>query len=162
MATLEQFAQERAPRRLTIFEFLWGRPASKFAPQPRRANPAVRSSPTFVTLHALNISSLDDRSWQPPTSLSTSGTSTRDPQAHHRRMSLLIDVQFRPHGPLRPRIPRCAQAIAPPVLESQVELLTSRQPEFDFRVVGDGRSAVARYANNSNYRNDSLIRKEST
>ncbi|KAI1747403.1 Mago nashi protein [Xylaria castorea] len=32
--------------------------------------------------------------------------------------------------------------------------------EFDFRVVGDGRSAVARYANNSNYRNDSLIRKE--
>ena len=34
-------------------------------------------------------------------------------------------------------------------------------PEFDFRVVGDGRSAIARYANNSNYRNDSLIRKES-
>ena len=34
--------------------------------------------------------------------------------------------------------------------------------EFDFRVVGDGRSATARYANNSNYRNDSLIRKEST
>ena len=33
--------------------------------------------------------------------------------------------------------------------------------EFDFRVVGDGRSASARYANNSNYRNDSLIRKES-
>ncbi|EPE10591.1 mago nashi domain protein [Ophiostoma piceae UAMH 11346] len=33
-------------------------------------------------------------------------------------------------------------------------------PEFDFRVVGDGRSAIARYANNSNYRNDSLIRKE--
>ena len=33
--------------------------------------------------------------------------------------------------------------------------------EFDFRAVGDGRSAVARYANNSNYRNDSLIRKES-
>ncbi|KAI9899532.1 hypothetical protein N3K66_005993 [Trichothecium roseum] len=32
--------------------------------------------------------------------------------------------------------------------------------EFDFRVVGDGRSALARYANNSNYRNDSLIRKE--
>ncbi|AEO55067.1 hypothetical protein MYCTH_2298464 [Thermothelomyces thermophilus ATCC 42464] len=32
--------------------------------------------------------------------------------------------------------------------------------EFDFRVVGDGRSATARYANNSNYRNDSLIRKE--
>lgn len=34
-------------------------------------------------------------------------------------------------------------------------------PEFDFRVLGDGRSASARYANNSNYRNDSLIRKES-
>jgi len=34
--------------------------------------------------------------------------------------------------------------------------------EFDFRVLGDGRSANARYANNSNYRNDSLIRKEST
>jgi hypothetical protein len=33
--------------------------------------------------------------------------------------------------------------------------------EFDFRVLGDGRSASARYANNSNYRNDSLIRKES-
>ena len=35
-------------------------------------------------------------------------------------------------------------------------------PEFDFRTLGDGRSASARYANNSNYRNDSLIRKEST
>jgi hypothetical protein len=34
-------------------------------------------------------------------------------------------------------------------------------PEFDFRAVGDGSSAQARYANNSNYRNDSLIRKES-
>ena len=33
--------------------------------------------------------------------------------------------------------------------------------EFDFRVLGDGQSASARYANNSNYRNDSLIRKES-
>ncbi|THX89608.1 hypothetical protein D6D08_03780, partial [Aureobasidium pullulans] len=32
--------------------------------------------------------------------------------------------------------------------------------EFDFRALGDGRSASARYANNSNYRNDSLIRKE--
>jgi len=36
------------------------------------------------------------------------------------------------------------------------------EAEFDFRVLGDGRSASARYANNSNYRNDSLIRKEST
>jgi len=35
------------------------------------------------------------------------------------------------------------------------------EAEFDFRVLGDGRSASARYANNSNYRNDSLIRKES-
>ena len=33
--------------------------------------------------------------------------------------------------------------------------------EFDFRAIGDGRSASARYANHSNYRNDSLIRKES-
>lgn len=33
--------------------------------------------------------------------------------------------------------------------------------EFDFRALGDGRSASARYANHSNYRNDSLIRKES-
>ena len=41
-----------------------------------------------------------------------------------------------------------------------VEALTS-SPEFDFRTLGDGRSASARYANNSNYRNDSLIRKES-
>ena len=47
--------------------------------------------------------------------------------------------------------------IAPPD-----RLTVSRYPEFDFRVVGDGRSATARYANNSNYRNDSLIRKEST
>lgn len=33
--------------------------------------------------------------------------------------------------------------------------------EFDFKLQGDGRSALARYANNSNYRNDSLIQKES-
>ncbi|OJI97428.1 hypothetical protein ASPVEDRAFT_184164 [Aspergillus versicolor CBS 583.65] len=32
--------------------------------------------------------------------------------------------------------------------------------EFDLRTLGDGRSAAVRYANNSNYRNDSLIRKE--
>ncbi|KAL3427977.1 mago nashi [Phlyctema vagabunda] len=32
--------------------------------------------------------------------------------------------------------------------------------EFDFRVLADGKTASARYANNSNYRNDSLIRKE--
>lgn len=33
--------------------------------------------------------------------------------------------------------------------------------EFDFRTIADGSSAAVRYANNSNYRNDSLIRKES-
>ena len=38
---------------------------------------------------------------------------------------------------------------------------TDRTAEFDFRALGDGRSASARYANHSNYRNDSLIRKES-
>ncbi|KAJ5358961.1 Protein mago nashi [Penicillium cataractarum] len=32
--------------------------------------------------------------------------------------------------------------------------------EFDFRTIADGNSAAVRYANNSNYRNDSLIRKE--
>ncbi|OQE24465.1 hypothetical protein PENSTE_c007G01829 [Penicillium steckii] len=32
--------------------------------------------------------------------------------------------------------------------------------EFDFRTLSDGSSAAVRYANNSNYRNDSLIRKE--
>ncbi|KAJ6109192.1 Protein mago nashi [Penicillium sp. IBT 16267x] len=32
--------------------------------------------------------------------------------------------------------------------------------EFDFRTLTDGSSAAVRYANNSNYRNDSLIRKE--
>ncbi|KAJ5987459.1 Protein mago nashi [Penicillium sp. IBT 35674x] len=32
--------------------------------------------------------------------------------------------------------------------------------EFDFRTLADGSSAAVRYANNSNYRNDSLIRKE--
>lgn len=36
-------------------------------------------------------------------------------------------------------------------------MLTCNPSEFDFR--SDG---TARYANNSNYRNDSLIRKEST
>lgn len=55
--------------------------------------------------------------------------------------------------PLRPGLPSSIPArIADGVVTA----------EFDFRVVGDGRSAVARYANNSNYRNDSLIRKEST
>ncbi|KAL9131233.1 MAG: hypothetical protein Q9217_000775 [Psora testacea] len=39
-------------------------------------------------------------------------------------------------------------------------MLNHLSTEFDFRALGDGRSASARYANNSNYRNDSLIRKE--
>lgn len=52
---------------------------------------------------------------------------------------------------------RRISALPPPSFRA----LTLLFPEFDFRVVGDGRSAVARYANNSNYRNDSLIRKES-
>ncbi|RMY76536.1 hypothetical protein D0863_01878 [Hortaea werneckii] len=43
--------------------------------------------------------------------------------------------------------------------EDTPQSLASLQ-QFDFRVVDEGRSAVARYANNSNYRNDSLIRKE--
>ncbi|KAJ8070989.1 hypothetical protein OCU04_001341 [Sclerotinia nivalis] len=42
----------------------------------------------------------------------------------------------------------------------QFARLLTMNSEFDFRVLGDGRSASARYANNSNYRNDSLIRKE--
>jgi hypothetical protein len=45
-------------------------------------------------------------------------------------------------------------------MRDNVHLLTFSK-EFDFRALGDGRSASARYANNSNYRNDSLIRKES-
>ncbi|KAI5284339.1 Protein mago nashi 2 [Ascosphaera acerosa] len=41
-------------------------------------------------------------------------------------------------------------------------LTRGRHPraEFDFRALPDGKGAAARYANNSNYRNDSLIRKE--
>ena len=42
-----------------------------------------------------------------------------------------------------------------------VYVSTANGVEFDFRTLGDGRSAAVRYANNSNYRNDSLIRKES-
>lgn len=43
----------------------------------------------------------------------------------------------------------------------RIRTCSDKSLEFDFRAVGDGRSAQARYANNSNYRNDSLIRKES-
>jgi protein mago nashi len=39
--------------------------------------------------------------------------------------------------------------------------MANQRTEFDFRSVGDGRTSVVRYANNSQYRNDSLIRKES-
>lgn len=46
-------------------------------------------------------------------------------------------------------------------LDPYTALQADIEAEFDFRVLGDGRSASARYANNSNYRNDSLIRKES-
>lgn len=48
-----------------------------------------------------------------------------------------------------------------PIFQDDTGEEAEHLPEFDFRVVGDGRSAIARYANNSNYRNDSLIRKES-
>lgn len=41
------------------------------------------------------------------------------------------------------------------------DLADKRIIEFDFRTLSDGSSAAVRYANNSNYRNDSLIRKES-
>lgn len=34
--------------------------------------------------------------------------------------------------------------------------------EFDVRTHTDGKSGLLRYANNSNYKNDSLIRKEAT
>jgi hypothetical protein len=44
--------------------------------------------------------------------------------------------------------------------ENQV-IIINMDLEFDFRALGDGRSSVVRYANNSQYRNDSLIRKES-
>jgi hypothetical protein len=47
-------------------------------------------------------------------------------------------------------------------IHQKVEGSADDRVEFDFRVLGDGHSASARYANNSNYRNDSLIRKEST
>jgi hypothetical protein len=64
-------------------------------------------------------------------------------------------VQLRPPRAIRPRV--LGQVTQ---LHRHTLWLTSIS-EFDFRVLGDGRSASARYANNSNYRNDSLIRKES-
>ena len=62
--------------------------------------------------------------------------------------------QLRSLWAVRPRI--FGYEIRSSVREQSLTLV-----EFDFRVIGDGRSATARYANNSNYRNDSLIRKES-
>lgn len=46
-------------------------------------------------------------------------------------------------------------------LEAHLEPVANLTLEFDFRAIADGSSAAVRYANNSNYRNDSLIRKES-
>lgn len=40
-------------------------------------------------------------------------------------------------------------------------LIANSHAEFDLRTISEGSSAAVRYANNSNYRNDSLIRKES-
>ena len=52
-----------------------------------------------------------------------------------------------------------SSSVWPPPALPRAKLTTTT--EFDFRALGDGRSASARYANHSNYRNDSLIRKES-
>jgi hypothetical protein len=67
---------------------------------------------------------------------------------------MLIFAQLRPPGTLRSRV-------LGSVCRMFVGAYAHGCVEFDFRVLGDGRSASARYANNSNYRNDSLIRKES-
>jgi hypothetical protein len=81
---------------------------------------------------------------------------------------LLIHAQLRAYGPVWPRVFRYdTDASSLPPLNAWLQFVDLQlgylhgNIEFDFRVVGDGRSAVARYANNSNYRNDSLIRKES-
>lgn len=81
-----------------------------------------------------------------------SGTSTSGPC--HIIAGQANKVQLRSLWSIRPRISRYNLS-----LEVPERMLTIA--EFDFRVIGDGRSASARYANNSNYRNDSLIRKES-
>lgn len=92
--------------------------------------------------------------WLMSTSLFTSGTiqatqaALVSPHVSSQARFVLI--------PTRPRVSRYQQH-----LRHTTHPLTLCS-EFDFRVIGDGRSAAARYANNSNYRNDSLIRKEST
>ena len=76
------------------------------------------------------------------------------------RPQLTTPSQLRSFRSLRPRISRYVESF-PLRRDAHSEPLADRALEFDFRVVGDGRSAITRYANNSNYRNDSLIRKES-
>jgi Mago nashi protein. len=48
-----------------------------------------------------------------------------------------------------------------PVMITLFYSVTNLHAEFDLRTISEGSSAAVRYANNSNYRNDSLIRKES-
>lgn len=48
-----------------------------------------------------------------------------------------------------------------PVINTFLYAVANLHAEFDLRTIGEGSSAAVRYANNSNYRNDSLIRKES-
>jgi hypothetical protein len=69
--------------------------------------------------------------------------------------ALLCTVLQRPYWSIRPWYVHEDHAL------THCPLICAEFLEFDFRVVGDGRSATARYANNSNYRNDALIRKES-
>ena len=102
----------------------------------------------FATATGTRLVSIDCSDFispcRPPTSPSTSGT-TLATQAASAMSSWVCSYVF------------SLLSSWPPQIADGV--ITA---EFDFRVVGDGRSAVARYANNSNYRNDSLIRKEST
>lgn len=88
----------------------------------------------------------------------TSHTTRRPSRPNNdcQQRAILPALLFRPFRPLRPRVSRYPR---PVLLEICLHLTISA--EFDFRVLNDGRSAMARYANNSNYRNDSLIRKES-
>lgn len=48
-----------------------------------------------------------------------------------------------------------------PVMLTLFYSVANLHAEFDLRTISEGSSAAVRYANNSNYRNDSLIRKES-
>ncbi|CAI7631903.1 unnamed protein product [Penicillium bialowiezense] len=47
-----------------------------------------------------------------------------------------------------------------PLIYPLLGLNANLDSEFDLRSISEGSSAAVRYANNSNYRNDSLIRKE--